>query len=100
MLETGGDRVRLRSRRQRRRVLRGLVKTAFWALVLGGVFILGLGYGKTIGGEDELRADEVTVEQEPVRIRATLPTKTVTITKTVRVPNRSGQRARTGAAGR
>ena len=89
----------LRTRRKRRRVLRGLVRTTFWALVLAGVFVLGLGYGKTIGGEDELRRDEVTVEQEPVRIRATLPTKTVTVTKTVRVPARSGAR-RTGSGTR
>jgi hypothetical protein len=93
------DRTQLRSRRRRRRVLRGIVKTAFWALVLAGVFVLGLGYGKTIGGEDELRKDEVTVEQDPVRIRATLPTKTVTVTKTVRISTRSAAR-RTGSAAR
>ena len=84
-----GDRTRLNRRRRRRRLLRGVVRTVFWALVLAGVFILGLGYGKTLGGEDELRSDKVTVTQEPQKITATLPTKTVTVTKTVRVPARA-----------
>jgi hypothetical protein len=79
-----GDRTRLNRRRRRRRALRGLIRTVFWALVLAGVFILGLGYGKTIGGEDELREDKVTVTQESQKINATLPTKTITVTKTVR----------------
>lgn len=97
-----GDRGRLRTRRRRRRLLRGVVRTAFWALVLAGVFILGLGYGRTLSGEDELREDKVTVEQEPVPIQATLPTKTVTVTKTktVRVPARSAAGARAGANNR
>lgn len=95
-----GDRDRLRSRRRRRRALRGLVRTAFWALVLAGVFILGLGYGRTLSGEDELREDLVTVQQDPVPIEATLPTKTVTVTKTVRVPARPARGARAGAGNR
>lgn len=86
------DRARLNRRRRRRRLLRAVVRTVFWALVLAGVFILGLGYGKTLGGEDELRRDKVTVTRDPQRINATLPTKTVTVTKTVRVPARAATR--------
>jgi hypothetical protein len=79
------DRDRLRTRRRRRRTARALVKTTFWLLVLAGVFILGIGYGKTLSGEDELRTDEVTVGLDPVPVEATLPTKTVTVAKTVTV---------------
>lgn len=99
MLERGG-RDRLRSRRRRRRALRGVVRTIFWTLVLCGVFILGLGYGRTLSGQDELREDRVTVERDPVPIQATLPTKTVTVTKTVRVPARQAPRGGAGAANR
>jgi hypothetical protein len=78
-----GDRRRVRSRRRKRRVVAGIVKVVFWALVLIGVFVLGIGYGRTIAGDDETAKDEVTVTQPRGRIEATLPTKTVTVTKTV-----------------
>lgn len=78
------DQRRLRRRRRRRRVVRGFIRTVFWTIVLAGVFILGIGYGKTLSGEDELREDEVTITQPRDAIQATLPTKTVTVTKTVR----------------
>jgi hypothetical protein len=81
-----GDQRRLRSRRRRRRVVRGAIRTVFWTLVLAGVFILGIGYGRTLSGEDELREDEVTITQPRDAIEATLPTRTVTVTKTVRAP--------------
>lgn len=97
-----GSRSRLRARRRRRRVVRGFIRTVFWGLVLAGVFVLGLGYGKTLSGEDELRTDKVTVTLEPQQVEATLPTKTVTVTKTktVRVtrPAGRGAKAGTGAA--
>lgn len=82
-----GDRRRLRTRRRRRRLLHGAVKAGFWALVLAGVFVLGLGYGKTLSGEDELRTDEVTITGGGTAIEATLPTETVTVTRTVRAPS-------------
>jgi hypothetical protein len=78
------DARRLRSRRRRRRVARGAIRLVFWTLVLAGVFVLGIGYGRTLSGEDELREDEVTITQPREAITATLPTKTVTVTKTVR----------------
>lgn len=78
------DQRRLRSRRRRRRVARGAIRLVFWSLVLAGVFVLGLGYGRTLSGEDELREDAVTITQPRDAIEATLPTKTVTVTKTVR----------------
>lgn len=55
----------------------------FWSLVLAGVFILGIGYGRTLSGEDELRDDKVTITQPRDAIEVTLPTRTVTVTKTV-----------------
>lgn len=85
---------RLRSRRRRRRLLHGAVQAAFWTLVLVAVFILGIGYGKTLSGEDELRTDQVTIDRDPAPIQATLPTKTVTVTKTVRVPAKAKPAAR------
>jgi hypothetical protein len=90
------DQRRLRSRRRRRRVARGVVKVAFWTLVLAGTFVLGIGYGKTLSGEDELRTDEVTVSQSRGAVTATLPTKTVTVTKTVvkTVPAKQARRDR------
>ena len=87
------DQRRLKARRRRRRVARGAIRLVFWTLVLAGVFILGIGYGRTLSGEDELREDEVTITQERDAIEATLPTKTVTVTKTVKVA-----RATKGAA--
>jgi hypothetical protein len=79
------DQRRLRTRRRRRRVVRGAIRLVFWTLVLAGVFILGIGYGRTLSGEDELREDKVTITQPRDAVQATLPTKTVTVTTTVRV---------------
>jgi hypothetical protein len=84
---------RLRARRRRRRLVRVAIRTVFWAFVLAGVFVLGLGYGKTLSGEDELRTDKVTVTLEPQQVEATLPTKTVTVTKTVPAKSRGGSGA-------
>ncbi|MCW2961413.1 MAG: hypothetical protein JWM90_1800 [Thermoleophilia bacterium] len=78
-----GDQRQLRSRRRRRRAARGVIKGAFWTLVLAGVFVLGLGYGRTISGDDASTRDQVTVKQSRGTVEATLPTKTVTVTKTV-----------------
>ena len=77
-----------------------MVRGVFWTLVLSGVFILGIGYGRTLSGEDELREDSVTVSQDPVPIEATLPTKTVTVTKTVRVAARPRARRQAATTGR
>lgn len=79
-----GDQRRLRKRRRRRRVVRGFARLVFWTFVLAGVFILGLGYGKTLSTEDELRDDEVTITQPRDAIQATLPTRTITVAKTVK----------------
>jgi alpha-D-ribose 1-methylphosphonate 5-triphosphate synthase subunit PhnI len=76
-------------------VARGAIRMVFWAFVLAGVFVLGLGYGRTLSGEDELRSDEVTVTVARDAVTATLPTTTVTVTRTVMVrAPRAGQRAR------
>jgi hypothetical protein len=75
-----GDARRLRSRRRRRRAVRGVLKTVFWVLVLAGTFVLGLGYGKTLSGEDELSTDRVTVTVPRDAVTATLPERTVTVT--------------------
>ncbi len=77
------DQRRLRTRRRRRHVVRGAIRVVFWTLVLSGVFILGIGYGRTLSGEDELREDKVTITQQRDAIEATLPTRTITVTKTV-----------------
>ena len=93
------DTRRLKSRRRRRRVVRGAIKGVFWTIVLAGVFVLGLGYGRTLSGEDELRTDEVTVSVPRDAITATLPEKTVTVTTTVRQPAGGAKRSQ-GAANR
>lgn len=67
---------------------RGAIRLVFWTLVLAGVFVMGIGYGRTLSGEDELREDKVTITQERDAIEATLPTRTVTVTKTVRATGR------------
>ena len=54
------DRNRLRSRRKRRRLARGGIKGLFWLLVMCGVFVLGIGYGRTIGGDESAVGDKVT----------------------------------------
>jgi hypothetical protein len=78
-----------RKKRRKRRVLRGFAKLIFWTFVLAGVFVLGLGFGKTIAdGDGGQKSRKVTVEQERGPVTATLPTKTVVKTTTVikRVP--------------
>lgn len=63
----------------------GLARTVFWLLVLCGVFVLGLGYGRTVSGDDNATKRRVTVDQDLGTVEATLPTRTITTTKTVTV---------------
>ncbi|MCW2928678.1 MAG: hypothetical protein JWM86_2646 [Thermoleophilia bacterium] len=93
------DRSAVRSRRRKRRVLRGITRMLFWGLVLAGVFVLGIGYGKTLSGEDELRSDKVTIDYDPAPVEATLPTRTETVTKTVTVAPKRKKAAPAAAAG-
>ena len=74
------------------------MRSVFWTLVLGGVFLLGIGYGKTIGGDEQASRDEVEVEIGDSRVEATLPTRTITQTRTVTVRATPRRGARTGAA--
>jgi hypothetical protein len=90
------DRKRVRSRRRRRRVVAGAVKGGFWALVLAGVFVLGLGYGRTLSGDDASTTRSVTIKQPRGTVEATLPTKTVTVTKTVTTRAKAKRAAPTG----
>lgn len=64
----------------------GLIKAVFWTCVLAGVFVLGLGYGRTLGGDEDKVSEQVTVKGETRTIEATVPERTVTVTKTVRAP--------------
>lgn len=68
-----------------------MIRFVFWTFVLAGVFVLGIGYGRTLSSEDELREDSVTITQPRDAIEATLPTRTVTVTKTVRSPREPGR---------
>lgn len=84
MLVSASARRRGRSRRRRRKVALGAIKALFWALVLAGTFVLGLGFGRTLGGDDKALERKVTIEQDAgAPITATLPTKTITVTTTV-----------------
>lgn len=83
-MESRTDARRLRRRRRRRRAVRGTIKVVFWGLVLAGVFVLGLGYGRTLSSEQDEATGEVTITVPREAVTATLPTKTVTVTKTVR----------------
>ncbi|MCW2924854.1 MAG: hypothetical protein JWM98_2258 [Thermoleophilia bacterium] len=98
MGEGRGDRSRLRARRRRRRVLLGFVRLVFWALVLAGVFVLGLGYGRTLSGDDEMRSDKVTVTSDLGEVQATLPTRTETVVTTVTVAAKPKGRTKAVAA--
>ena len=91
------DQRRLQKRRRRRRVARGAIRFVFWTFVLAGVFILGIGYGRTLSGEDELREDKVTITQPRDAIEVTLPTKTITVTKTVRATRGTARGADTAS---
>lgn len=87
MLVSASARRRGRSRRRRRKVALGAIKALFWALVLAGTFVLGLGFGRTLSGDDKALKRTVTLEQDAgAPITATLPTKTITVTKTVAKP--------------
>lgn len=70
-------------RRRRRRWVRGLTRLVFWGLVLAGVFVFGVGFGKTIGEGGTLAGESVTVVRDRGQLTATLPTKTIVETKTV-----------------
>lgn len=91
------DRTRARKGKRRRRVFGGLVKLVFWILVLAATFILGLGFGRTIAGDDEVARKHVTITQDRGAVTATLPTRTITTTKTVTVTKRVAAAPRAGA---
>lgn len=82
---------RARSRRRRRRIVLGFVRVVFWTLVLVGVFIMGIGYGRTVSDDSGATKRRVTVEQDARTIEATLPTATTTVTTTVTVPAKANR---------
>jgi hypothetical protein len=88
---------RIRARRRRRRLVRGVVRIVIWAVLLTGVFVLGIGYGKTIASDEKVSTKRVTITQERGEVEVTLPTKTVTVTKTVKVVKRANRGQRSGA---
>ena len=92
------DRQRGRARRRRRRLALGAIRTVFWAIVLVGVFILGIGYGRTLSGDDRAANRRVTVKDDLGKVEATLPTKTITITRTVKPAPRKAAKARATTA--
>ncbi|MCW2973173.1 MAG: hypothetical protein JWN72_1446 [Thermoleophilia bacterium] len=100
MQVSASARKRGRSRRRRRRLALGAIKSLFWLLVLAGVFVLGIGYGRTISSDDETSTRKVTLEQDAgAPITATLPTRTITVTKTVaKAPTAAAKRAAAAAA--
>jgi hypothetical protein len=83
-----------RRRRRRRRVVRGFVKLVFWTLVLAGVFVLGVGLGKTVGDGPSGEGSQVTLERDRGQVTATQPTTTVMRTQTVvrRAPAKAAKR--------
>ena len=76
---------RIRARRRRRRVVTGAIKFVFWTCILAGVFVFGLGYGRTLSGDSDQVNERVTIEGETRTIEASLPAQTVTVTRTVKV---------------
>ncbi|MCW2950126.1 MAG: hypothetical protein JWN41_1139 [Thermoleophilia bacterium] len=83
-----------RARRRRRRFVLGATKVIFWALVLVGVFVLGIGFGRTVSTDDHATKRSVTLAvdaNEPVQ--ATLPIKTVTVVRTVTTPRKTSRKA-------
>ena len=87
--------------RRRRRLVLTVLRSAFWLLVLAGVFVLGLGYGRTLGSDEPGNAKRVMVTRDLGQVTATLPTETVV--KTVTAPataRRSTKRSAATAAGR
>lgn len=77
--------------------MRGGIRLVFWTIVLAGVFVLGLGYGRTIADDAGPDAGEVTVTVPRDAVTVTLPTETVTVTRTVRAPARGSGGGRSGA---
>ena len=71
-----------RRRRRRRRVVRGFVRLAFWTLLLAGVFVFGLGFGRTVGGGADGETRKVTIERARGPVTATQPVTTVVETQT------------------
>lgn len=62
--------------------MRGTIRFVFWALVLAGVFVFGIGIGRVVGGDDVATTRSVTITGDRGVVTATLPTTTVTTTVT------------------
>ena len=74
----------IRRRRRRRRMVRMVSRSFVWLLVLGAVFVLGVGFGRTIANDSGSKLGKtVRVTNKRGVITATLPTTTVTTTVTV-----------------
>jgi hypothetical protein len=70
--------------------MRGIVRAVVWLLVLAGVFVFGIGMGRTVAGDGARgTAHAVHLVADRGVVTATLPTKTVVTTvvetKTVKV---------------
>ncbi len=89
-----------RRRRRRRRAMRALSRGVIWFLVVSAVFVLGVGFGRTIASDSPQNLRKtIRVTNNRGAITATLPTTTVTttvtVTKTVKAkPARTQRKAR------
>ena len=102
-VETASNRRELRRQRARRRrlgIVRGFIKLVFWSLVLAGVFILGIGYGRTIARDAGGSGKSTTMTQDLGSVEVTLPTTTVTETVTVPARRQGAGAAARGAGAR
>lgn len=82
-------------RRRRRRLVRTVIRGASWLLLLTAVFVLGIGYGRTVvrpGTDEKVRTVKITGDRGTVS--ATLPTRTITVTKTRTVRARADRSPR------
>lgn len=73
-----------RKRRRRRRIVRALSRGVIWLLVVSAVFVLGVGFGRTMSTDSPQNLRKtIRVTNNRGAITATLPTTTITTTVTV-----------------
>jgi hypothetical protein len=71
-----------RKKRRKRRVMRFFTRFLFWGIVLVAVFVVGIGFGKTMSSDGGGNGGRVTITRDRGVVTSTQPIKTITVKKT------------------
>lgn len=67
------SRSKTRRGKRRRRLMLTALRTMFWSLILAGVFILGLGYGRIMSNDTKSSDSKVTINRKAQPVKITIP---------------------------